>query len=190
MRSDRDQNTLLQPFYVPLTSRLNAVNIMAVMEEEMEYERQLRSGRRARASALELIYIAACVLDAAILVAWGVHHLWLFSQSPFDSSLEGYLRDGVCLLALGVCALLCYSLAHYRDRTLHAQMALTNRRMSARLHKIERNLLHASPVLSRRFKRKIEIERAHVPVSHGPEATRSFALAPSRACWTTSFGGV
>src|SRR5690242_11577436 len=51
-------------------------------------------------SATDVIHKAISVLDATILGAWGTHHLWMFFQHPSDPSFEGYLRDGLCLLAL------------------------------------------------------------------------------------------
>lgn len=140
-----------------------------------------RPGQRVRRPkpAADIMYMAASVLDATILVAWGAHHLWLFFQRPIDPSLHGYLRDGLCLLALGICALICYSVAYYRERSLHTQMALAAGRMRARLLNIENSLSSVAPIRSRDARRKPGSDRtphwrAQWPLAI-PEATASAA---------------
>lgn len=75
---------------------------------------------------VNLLYAFLTIADSAVLVIWGLLDLAKFRMR--DPATRSYRRDGLFLVALGVCGFGVWGLGHYKERSLEAQIAAANGR--------------------------------------------------------------
>lgn len=75
---------------------------------------------------LNLLYTFLAIADSAVLVIWGLLDLKKFRIS--DAATRSYRRDGLFLVALGVCGFGMWGIGHFTEKSLETEIAAANDR--------------------------------------------------------------